>query len=143
MDVAGRPTTQGMEAAWDAGLASMIARMTPWTGRIIIVGDFAYNPQGGLDCLAIHMSDVRPCNAVRTDAVYDAHNQMERSVAQRYKVRYVDTVPWFCTVTVCPAVVGGLATHTNVDHVEPHYALWLADALGVAMGLLPGSPVKN
>jgi hypothetical protein len=139
MAVDGHPTTQGMEAAWDSGLASMLARIAPATGRIIVVGDFAYNPQGGTDCLAVHTNDVRPCNTAWKDAVFAAHNQMERSVAARYRTLYVDTVPWFCTATICPAVVGGLATHSNEDHVEPHYALWLADALGTAMGLLPGT----
>jgi SGNH domain (fused to AT3 domains) len=138
MAVDGHPTSQGLEAAWDSGLASMLLRIKPLTGRVIVLGDFAYNPQGGTDCLATHTNDVRPCNTPRQDAVYAAHNQMERSVAERHGALYVDTIPWFCTATVCPAVVGGLATHFGANHVSPTYALWLADALATATKLLPG-----
>ncbi|MGH2410737.1 MAG: SGNH hydrolase domain-containing protein [Chloroflexota bacterium] len=136
--VNGRPTRQGLDAAWAAGLASMLVKIKPSTGRIIVLGDIAYNPQGGADCLAVHTNDVQSCNTPRNDAVFAAHNQMERRVTEQYGARYIDTIPWLCTATVCPAVVGGLGTHSDGNHVTSNYALWLADALGTATGLLPG-----
>jgi hypothetical protein len=128
-----------MDAAWATGLASVLKQLKPSTGRVIVVGDIAYNPQGGAGCLSGHQNDVHACNTPREDAVFEAHNQMERGIAARYGARYVDTIPWLCTATVCPAVVGGLGTHLDANHVAPNYALWLADALGTATGLLAGS----
>jgi SGNH domain (fused to AT3 domains) len=137
--VNGRPTRQGIEAAWAAGLASVLSKLRLSTGKVIMVGDIAYNPQGGADCLAMHTNEVQSCNTPRNDAVFAAHNQMERSVAEQYGARYIDTIPWLCAATVCPAVVGGLGTHSDANHVTSNYALWLADALGTATGLLPGA----
>lgn len=136
--VNGRPTTQGLEAAWDAGLAAMITRIKQSAKKVIVIGDIAYPMGAGADCLALHSDDVRPCNTPRAEAVFPAHNAMERRVATQHGALYVDTIPWFCTATVCPAVVGGLATHLDYYHVAPNYALWLADALATAMELLPG-----
>ena len=138
MAVNGRPTTKGLAAAWAAGLASMITKIKQSAKKVIVLGDIAYPKQAGADCLSLHRDDIRPCNTPRVDAVFEADNSIDRTVATRQGALYVNTIPWFCTATVCPAVVGGLATHLDYYHVAPDYALWLADALATATELLPG-----
>lgn len=136
--VDGHPTRQGLEAAWAAGLARVIDAIEPATGKVVVLGDFAYGVPAGGDCLPIHADDIRACNLPRSRAVDEAHNQMEQRIAQQHGALYVSTVPWFCTATVCPAVVAGLSTRNDGFHVSPTYALWLSAALASALGLLPG-----
>jgi SGNH domain (fused to AT3 domains) len=137
--VDGRPTRQGVEAAWGAGLATVIDAIKPVTRKVIVLGDFAYGIPAGRDCLAAHKDDIRACNLVRSRAVGEAHNHMEQRTAQQHGALYVATVPWFCTATVCPAVVDGYSTRNDGFHVTPSYAVWLSEVLAVATGLLPVS----
>jgi len=135
MDVNGHPTQKGMAAAWAAGLATMIDRIKPMAGRVIVMGDMAYPNQAGDECLSAHSGNARWCNTPRKQAVYAAHNQMEQSVAQQHGAQYVNTIPWFCTATTCPAVVAGMSTHWDGFHVASNYALWLSNVLAAAVGL--------
>jgi len=135
LTVNGKPTKQGLDAAWSQGLATMIAKIKPLAGKVIVLGDIAYPKVSGDPCLAAHQDDVRPCNTLRVHAVYAAHNAMEQRVARQAGVSYVDTIPWFCTATVCPSVIGGLSVHWDAVHVASNYALWLSNALATAIGL--------
>ncbi len=132
----GKRTMEGVEEAWETGLASMIERIKPLTGRIVVVGDMAYPAEPGIDCLTAHPGDVPACNTPLDEAVFQAHNAMEQRVAVEHGAEYVDVIPWLCTDSVCPAVVGGLTTHRDAYHVAENYTVWLSQALGTATGLI-------
>lgn len=70
---------------------------------------------------------------------------MEQRVALAHGAEYVDVVPWLCTDSVCPAVIGALTTHRDAYHIAENYAVWLSHALGTAMGLISDSadPVRD
>jgi len=133
----GKPTTDGVEDAWANGLKSIIRQITPNSGRIIVIGDMAYPAEPGIDCLTEHDGHVPPCNTERVDAVYAEHNAREREVAEASGAQYIDTIPWFCTESVCPAVIAGLTTHRDAYHVAENYVVWLAGVLGESIGVLP------
>jgi hypothetical protein len=42
-----------------------------------------------------------------------------------------------CASTVCPPVIGGYGVYLDAFHITSEYSEWLADAIGVATGLLP------
>lgn len=134
--VHGQPTTTGLESAWATGLATMLARLKPLAGRVIVLGDMPYPNQVSDDCLSAHASDIRACDTPRADAVLAAHNRMEQRVATQHGVRYVDTTAWFCTATVCPAVINGIEVYADLYHITLNYALWLSDVMGTATGIL-------
>jgi hypothetical protein len=136
LNVNGAASTNGIDDAWRAGLDAMIKRLAPLAGRIVLLGDIAYPNEAGRDCLSAHPHDVLACNTPLKDGVFVQHNRMEQDVANANGITYVDVIPWFCTDAVCPAVVGGLATHWDKYHVALNYALWLSAALGDAAGLL-------
>jgi peptidoglycan/LPS O-acetylase OafA/YrhL len=132
----GKSTSEGVDEAWETGLASMIDRIKPLTGRIVVVGDMAYPDEPGIDCLTAHPGDVPACNTSLDEAVYREHNTMEQRVTVEHGAEYVDVIPWLCTDDVCPAVVGGLTTHRDAYHVAENYTVWLSRALGTATGLI-------
>ena len=139
MYVNGAPTTKGVESAWSVGLGKTIDMTRTMAGKVVVLGDFAYGPPAGQDCVAAHPDNLQVCNINPRQAVSAAHNQMEQRTAQQHGALYVNTVLWFCTSTTCPAVVGGYVTRDDGFHVAPNYALWLSDALATAMGLVPTS----
>jgi peptidoglycan/LPS O-acetylase OafA/YrhL len=143
LSVDGKPTTEGLEDAWSKGLASVIDQIAPNAGKIIVIGDMAYPEQPGIDCLTAHEDNVPACNTSREKALYADHNGRERQVAEQHGAAYLDVIPWFCTDTVCPAVVAGLTTHRDAYHVSENYAVWLAGVLGEAIGILPSRQVPE
>ena len=138
--VDGAGTTDGLDGAWRAGLDEVMKELAPFVGRMVLLGDMAYPNEAGRDCLSAHPHDVPACNTPSSEAVFVEHNTMEREVAEANGATYVDIVPWLCTDSVCPAVVGGLDTHWDTFHVALNYALWLTAALGDATGLLDYAP---
>ncbi len=137
--VKGHPTQQGIEDAWETGLAKVIDTLKPASGKVVVLGEFAFGSPAGTACVAAHEQDLQACNLPRSSAIDDTHNHMEQSTARQHGALYVNTVPWFCTTTVCPAVVSGIITRADASHLAPSYALWLSDVLAAAIGLLPAA----
>ena len=137
LSVDGEPTTDGLDEAWEAGLDSVLTRLEPMAGRVVVLGDMAYPNEKGIDCLTAHPDDVPACNTPRSDAVDAEHNDMEKQIALEHGADYVDVTRWYCTDTVCPAVVADLTTHRDALHTSENYVVWLSSALGEATGLTP------
>jgi hypothetical protein len=117
----------------------MIGRIKEHADRVVIIGNIPQRAKDPLDCLSAHLDDVRWCNTPRSEAVHmGLQHQIlaERTVAQQYGAQYIDTVPWFCTGSYCPATVAGLIVLGDVGHATVQYSRWLRDALGTAAGLL-------
>jgi peptidoglycan/LPS O-acetylase OafA/YrhL len=125
-----------IDAAWQDGLDRALSEVRPHTGRLIVLGDIAYAPSPGLDCLTANPNDADECAVPYDEAVLDAHNRMEADVARANDAEYVDIIEWFCTGDTCPAVVDGLTTRRDALHVNENYALWLAQALGEKTGMI-------
>jgi hypothetical protein len=134
--VNGHPTTNGLDAAWASGLASMITKIKPMAGRIVVLGDIPYPNRLSDDCLSAHANNIRICNTPRADAVLGAHNSIEQQVATQHGARYVDSIPWFCTASVCPAVISSTEVYSDLYHITLNYALWLSYVMGTATGLI-------
>lgn len=125
-----------VHAAWEEGLDRTLSEIRPNTDRLVVLGDIAYAPEPGLDCLTANPNDADECAVPIEDAVLAEHNRMEEDVALRNDAEFVDLVPLFCTDEICPAVVDGITTRRDAIHVNENYALWLSEALGERTGLL-------
>jgi peptidoglycan/LPS O-acetylase OafA/YrhL len=125
-----------IHAAWEDGLDRTLSEIRPNTDRLVVLGDIAYAPEPGLDCLTANPNDADECAVPIEDAVLADHNRMEEEVALQNDAEFVDLVPLFCTDETCPAVVDGITTRRDAIHVNENYALWLSEALGERTGLL-------
>jgi hypothetical protein len=139
-----RGSPQGVDDAWVTGLAATVHAVAPSAGQTVVLGDIAYPVQEPADCLSAHANDFHVCDTPRSGSVdefgipsgvYDDHNRREQQVAEQNGARYVSVTQWFCSDTVCPAIVGGLAVYRDYFHASPNYAYWLSNALAVATGL--------
>jgi hypothetical protein len=137
-------TPQGVEDAWATGVATTIGAVAPYTRQTIVVGDGAYPVQDPADCLSAHANDIHACDTPRAGAIdevglpagaFDDHDRREQQVVEQNGARYVTVIPWFCTESVCPAVIGGLIVYRDAFHISPNYAYWLSGALAIAMGV--------
>ena len=79
----------------------------------------------------------RPATPLATTLSTPSTTRASATVAEASGAGYVDTIPWFCTDTVCPAVIAGLTTHRDAYHVAENYVVWLAGVLGESIGVLP------
>jgi peptidoglycan/LPS O-acetylase OafA/YrhL len=130
------PSGENMDQIWGDGLAKVIQEIQPSTSRVVVIGDMAYPVEPGIDCLTAHPDDIEECSAAVTDAVPAEMNAVEKQVAAANGADYIDVIPWFCTDSTCPAVVGGLTTHRDDFHINENYAVWLSNVLGQAIGLI-------
>jgi hypothetical protein len=129
-----------MVEAWASGLATVLDRIAPNTGRTVLLGDMPYPAEGGIDCLTANPGNATACNIPLEDAVYADHNAMEQQVAEDHGAQYVDIIPWFCTDTTCPAVIGNLTVRRDAHHVAENYAVWLSGVLAESTGLTADPP---
>jgi hypothetical protein len=128
------PATAGYRsylARWQAsGATILVLQDTPYPGTTV-----DYVP----DCLAEHASDREVCDGTPTtwygiDPLYDAaaELQLPRLINQA-------TSQWFCTATLCPAVIGSVVVYADRSHMTATYARSLAPYLyapiATALGL--------
>ncbi len=138
----GEGTSDGVDAAWEDGLGKTIDAISPNAGKVIVLGDQAYPTQAGINCLEANTNDVKKCGDPIEDAVHLDHNAMETKIAEEHGATYVDIVPWMCTDDFCPAVIGGITVHRDRMHINENFAVWLAEALGNATGMIDGDLVN-
>lgn len=135
--VDGKPTTEGVSEAWMEGLSATIDQLDPVSGRVVVIGEMPYPNEPGIDCLTAHPGNVGACNTPFGDAVDAVHNEQQQRTAEAAGATYVDVTPWFCTDSVCPAVIGGLTVHRDRNHTAENYVVYLAQVFGEATGLVP------
>jgi peptidoglycan/LPS O-acetylase OafA/YrhL len=86
------------------------------------------------DCLSEHLSDVQACAIPRSQsALTGAGRQAEIAGAKRAGASVIDPTPWFCTATICPAVVQNTIVYEDNSHITATYGLLRAPELGAAL----------
>ncbi len=112
--------------------------------RLIMLGDIPLPAQSGPDCLAAHESDVQSCSTPESAAVNFIFLQNRSYVREAATLKtvgasLVDVIPWFCTKSVCPAVIGNYEVYQDKFHATSTYAAHLTAVMNVALGLSPTS----
>jgi len=136
---AGRASTTKLDTYWQRGLVATLAALRPAADRLEVLGDIPALSQDPPSCLFAHRSDVRACKEVRSQAVNIAHDTMEQRTAAEQRAGYLDVLPWLCTDTACPAVIGPGGTtgadvvYYNQFHITATYARHLSGVVGRAL----------
>ena len=106
LDEQGRPLKDGAggpesaAAAWDAGLASFLARATD-RAPVVVLADtprLGYDPA---ECLATH-ADLEDCDASRERMVDDEYSAREAAAAASAGAAVVSATDWLCDETGLP-----------------------------------------
>ena len=118
------------------GLRQEIEALTPYAGRVVVLGDTPMLPHPPGECLSTAGS-LADCLA----KPLAGRQHLERSllaVAREAGADVVDAQPWFCDRGHCPAVVGSFVPLRDREHLTTEYSEHLAPALAKALALSPG-----
>ncbi len=129
---AGVPTGYG--GPWQDGLAAIFQFLRSSAKRVIFISDTPYLPQPAPDCVADHLSNVRPCTTKRSDAtVLPAIKAAELRIAKQEHINSIDPTSWFCTPKVCPVIVGNILVYHDKSHMTSEWSRFIAPVLDNAI----------
>jgi peptidoglycan/LPS O-acetylase OafA/YrhL len=131
----GQTQTAAVEAAWESGLTVTLDKLRTAAARVVMISDVANHTQVVPDCLSTNPTDIQLCGDPTARANLTAHETAQTLTARESGVQYLDVQPWFCTDTVCPAVINGIVTDFDDSHLTATYSSYLGHALAVELGL--------
>jgi hypothetical protein len=129
---AGVPT--GHDDAWEDGVAAIFQFLRRSAKHVIFISDPPYLKQRAPDCVAGHLSDVRPCATKRSDStVLPELKAAELRLAKQEHINTIDPASWFCTTDVCPVIVGNILLNRDTSHMTPEWSRFIAPVLDNAI----------
>jgi peptidoglycan/LPS O-acetylase OafA/YrhL len=129
---AGIPT--GFGGPWQNGVAAIFQFLRSSAKQVMFISDTPYLPQSAPDCVAGHLSDVRPCAIKRSAAtVLPAIKTAELQIAKREQIKSVDPTSWFCAPKICPVIVGNILVYHDKSHMTTDWSRFIAPVLGNAL----------
>jgi hypothetical protein len=120
---------------YEKGLDTILKKLVAPARRLVILGDIPYLAQDGPDCLAAHESRVQACSTPTSIAIHTTEDLWQEAAGKKEGAQYIDTVPWLCTKTECPAVIGNIEVYEGLYHITATYADYLEPVLQQALGL--------
>ncbi|WFE29869.1 acyltransferase family protein [Solwaraspora sp. WMMD791] len=134
-DPVGRFTDR--DQVWADGWAGTVAELRSHGSQVVLIGDVPWLPPTVVDCLAVHLDDARTCHGAVDDVVLEPRRrQLIADAVARHGALVVDPTPWFCTATVCPALVGNVVTLRDGNHISATYSRLLWRVLDERIGRL-------
>jgi peptidoglycan/LPS O-acetylase OafA/YrhL len=127
---------------WQRGLEEVFKAITAPNVRFAVLGNIPLSPKGGPDCLAQNSNDIRVCSGSSPD-FYTPWRNAEKAAAAALSVNYINTIPWFCSGGVCPAVIGRYDVYFDDWHLSNSYARYLEGALAQALQLPLGTDTAD
>jgi peptidoglycan/LPS O-acetylase OafA/YrhL len=125
---AGVPTGYG--GAWQDGVADIFEFLRRSAKQVIFISDTPYLPQSAPDCVASHVSDVRPCsNQRRAATILPTIKAAELRIAKQEQIKSIDPTSWFCAPRVCPVIVGNILVYHDKSHMTNEWSRFIAPVL--------------
>jgi hypothetical protein len=128
----GVPT--GFGSTWLNGVAATFSFLHRSADHVIFISDVPRFQQPVPNCVSGHISDVQHCTISRSTAVYEPQAKAgELALATRFQIDAIDPMPWFCTATRCPVIVGNILLYRDEQHITPAWARFLTPVLADAI----------
>jgi hypothetical protein len=126
--------TGSLDDAWSAAWRrSLDAVKGPGTD-VYFVNDTPWQARNVPDCLSAHLDNPAACARSRTDAVqFRKRRALVAGVARAEGATVIDPLPWFCTATTCPVIVGNLLVYKDQHHITTAYSRLLVPLLAEAL----------
>jgi hypothetical protein len=117
-----RAWMRSVDAVASSGAKVVYVNDTPWHGTVVP------------ECLSAHLDDPQACARPRTAALLaPRRRQLVMDAARARGASVVDPVPWFCTATDCPVIVGDVLVYKDRHHMTTVYSRVLAPLLSAAL----------
>lgn len=114
--------------AWVKGVAKSFAFLHRSANHVIFISDVPTFVDAAATFLSSHISDVRPCNNAPPSSVIvlpTIKNQELQEAASEH-IGAIDPIPWFCSPTACPVVVGHILLYRDNSHMTPAWSRFIA-----------------
>jgi len=130
VDNSGQPVKGAPDQTWTKALLDSAQRIQQSGATTVIMQDTP-DPAGVdvPDCVATHPKAVQQCALQVKKAVYANRRTAIATAAQAAGITVVDPTDWFCTVTVCPAIIGNALVYRDGSHVTDAYVQLLTPLL--------------
>jgi hypothetical protein len=122
------------------GIGKMMRAIAPSAAKIILIGN---NPRPGippLQCLSLKPQKINECSTQLSRAIVPADLALEQATALNNGAGFVNVIPWVCTASACPNVIGSYSVYVDQYHLTSTYTKSLASLLSVASGLSSDAP---
>jgi hypothetical protein len=131
----GVTTLQGAERtkAWRTGMASTLARLTPFADHVVIIGDTPHSMFDVPVCLSEHPGDTLACSTPFDRAVSLSWLGEEQAAAAHGGAGFVNPTQWVCPSSPCPAVIGNFMVYRDEHHLTTPFSAALSKRLGDAL----------
>ena len=113
----------GDDPLWVAGWQSTITQIAAPGRKLVMFEDTPWPWRSAPDCAAQYPHELTKCGRPAAQAVYEPARRAEvGAAAQKLGVTVIDPLPWFCTRTFCPIVVGNILVYKDFSHISTYYA---------------------
>ena len=130
----GSPPHGFTESQWEQGVVRTLHEVTaPGTTKEILGATPSF-PQSPVTCLKQYPTTIQRCSIPTGAAILPSYSDGEQAAARSTGVRYVETLPWFCT-SRCPAIVNRTVVYMDNNHTTATYARYLTLVLGQVLQL--------
>ena len=142
VDTDGTTTLNGAERteAWRMGMARTLARLTPATDHVVVIGDTPLSIYDVPVCLSDHQDDTLACATSFARSVNPAWLAEEASAARRGGAGFVEPTAWVCPSVPCPAVIGNFMVFRDKHHLTTPFSAALSRRLGDTLQALDALP---
>ena len=139
VDGASTATVAQRPDAWNAGIATSLARLATLSGQVVLMGD---TPRSKFDppvCLSKHLDDVLACATPSATAIVPSRLAADAGLAASAGATFIDPTAWVCPTEPCPVVIGSYLVFRDSHHLTVAFSTALARRLLAALPVLPGS----
>ncbi|MFI7544375.1 acyltransferase family protein [Actinoplanes sp. NPDC049599] len=124
----------GPDQDWAASWAATVNRVKQAGAVPVVIPDTPVAHRDVPGCLADYPVAIRRCHLEVLKSLYLPRQRIVRALVQAHGARVVDSTAWFCTPTICPAVIGDTVVYRDDNHLTSAYAKRLAGVLDEALG---------
>jgi len=135
-----RGVATGYGSSWLDGMAAIFQFLQQSAGRVIFISDGPTFDFGAAQCISEHLTDVQTCNDTPlSKAIFMPKLRSEEfQLADEMHIPTIDPIPWFCTRTVCPVLVGNILVYYDSSHMTPAWSSFIAPVLASSIASIIG-----
>ena len=125
-----------VDGTWARGWALTAGKLRAAKTDLVFLADTPAAKTNVPECLSLHPRDVQNCAQSADLATGSPQRTRIAQEVRKAGARLVDPMPWFCTDSGCPVVVGNTLIYRDDNHITGKYARLVAPLL--AEELMPG-----
>ncbi|MFI1989368.1 acyltransferase family protein [Actinoplanes sp. NPDC020271] len=128
-------TTADEGTQWAAAWRRTFGAFTAMGTRVALIKDTPYFDERVPVCLArqARLKRINRCGASVTEALRGPAQRAALAGITDPQVTQIDPVPWLCSATFCPAVIGNVLAYRDSNHMTTTYAQTVAPLLDDAL----------